>query len=365
MWQPNGAAVQEADGGADPPGRAIAVAVTGLFVLGVLYTLYFARVVVLPVVLASLLSFILSPIVRWLRRRGLPDAVGALAVLAVLSSASIYGAYTLSAPAIEWLDTAPQAFRRIEDRLRFVRSTVAEVTETTDRMEKLAGVSDDDTRVVTVRGKRLSEILFAGTWNFIAAMGIVLILAYFFLASGDLFLRKLVRAVPRLSDKKRAVEIARSIEDSVSAYLFTVSLINAGLGLAVGAALWWAGMPNPVLWGVVAAMANFVPYVGQVVAIAFVAAVAVLSFDSLGQALVPPALYFVFNTVEAYLVTPVILSRRFTLNPVTVLLGLLFWGWIWGIPGALLAVPLLVTFKILCDNLKALQPIGELLGGRE
>lgn len=361
----DGFAIASVESAPAPQPRGGRGALIGLFVLAVLYTLHFARVLIEPIVLAALLSFLLAPVVRLLRRVGVPEGLGALAVLLVITVGCVYSAYTLSAPAAEWLDAAPNAFNRLESRLRSIKNTVAEVTETTARVEKLAGVAEDGPHVVTVRGKRLGEILLGEVWNFMALLGIVLVLAYFLLASGDLFLRKLVRAVPRFSDKKRAVEIARAIEESVSAYLLAVSLINAGLGVAVGTTLWLVGMPNPVLWGVVAMVANFIPYLGAATAITFVGAVAVISFDSLGQALVPPALYLFLNTVEAYIVTPLILSRRFTLNPVAVLLGLLFWGWIWGIPGALLAVPLLVSFKILCDHLESLHAIGDLLGGKE
>ena len=190
----------------------------------------------------------------------------------------------------------------------------------------------------------------------------MIVLLYFLLASGDLFLRKLVRVLPRLSDKKRAIEIARQTEGHISTYLSTVTLINIALGLIVGVAMHLVGMPNAILWGVMAGLLNFIPYLGALATAGILAIVSVLTFDSLGRALVAPLLYLAINTVEGYLVTPMLLGRRLTLNPVVIFLGIILWGWLWGIPGALLAVPILATFKIFCDQIEPLAPIGEFLG---
>ena len=180
--------------------------------------------------------------------------------------------------------------------------------------------------------------------------------------------RRLPERVRGGFDGERAAQILAvvgNVNAAIASYLRVK--VRASLVLAVPATLvlWVFGVRFALMWGVLTFIANFIPYLGAATAITFVGAVAVISFDSLGQALVPPALYLFLNTVEAYIVTPLILSRHFTLNPVAVLLGLLFWGWIWGIPGALLAVPLLVSFKILCDHLESLHAIGDLLGGKE
>ena len=203
----------------------------------------------------------------------------------------------------------------------------------------------------------IAGALLSSTQSVLAGAVVMLILLYFLLASGDLFLRKLVRVLPKLSDKKRAIEIARQTERHVSTYLATVTLINMGLGLAVALAMKLVGMPNPVLWGVTAGLLNYIPYLGPIVTAGVLTLVAVLSFDELGRALIVPALYMVINGLEGYLVTPTLLGRRLTLNPVVIFTGLIFWGWLWGIPGALLAVPILATFKIFCDHIPPLAPI--------
>ncbi|MDX2165777.1 MAG: AI-2E family transporter [Deltaproteobacteria bacterium] len=347
---------------APPPAPSpSSVALIGLFVLAVLYTLYLARVLVLPIVLAIITSFILAPIVRGLRRARIPDGVGAALVLAALAAAVAWGVYTLSGPATTWVQAAPQALRRIEAKVRIVKDAVQDLGQATSRVEQLTTVGEAPT-VVAVQGPGLGELLLFGTWNVVAAAGLVLILAYFLLASGDLFLRKLVGVLPRLRDRKVAVAMSREIQESVSAYLFTVSLINAGFGVAVGASMWAIGMPNPLLWGALAAVLNFVPFIGPLAGIGIVFAAAMLTFDSLGAALAAPGAYLAWHILEGSFLTPLILSRRFTLNPVVVILGLIFWGWIWGIAGALLAMPLLVTLKILCDHIPSLAVLGEFLG---
>jgi predicted PurR-regulated permease PerM len=191
----------------------------------------------------------------------------------------------------------------------------------------------------------------------------VVVLLYFLLASGDLFLRKLVRVLPHPEDKKRAVEIARRLRQDISIYLRTITLINIGLGVAEGTAMHLLGMPNPMLWGVMATVFNFVPYLGAMAGIVVIAAVATLSFETPAQYILPPIVYFLLTALEGYFITPVIVGRRLTLNPVVILMGLFLWGWIWGIPGAVLAVPMLASFKIVCDHIPPLTPVGEFLGG--
>ncbi len=340
----------------------LSVAIVGLFVLALLYTLYVARALVLPIVLAVLLSFILWPIVRLLRTLRIPEGVGALIVVVGLASVIAYGAYALSGPAASWLAAAPQALQRIEVRLRTVRETVADMQETTTRVEQMANVGGDPKPVVAVQqGSSLSSLVIASTGQVLANFGVVLVLAYFLLASGDLFLNKCLHVMPTRRDRKMLLDMARQLQNHISGYLFTVSVINAGLGVAVAIVMALYGLPNALLWGALAAAFNFVPYIGAAVGIVCVAAASLITFNTLGHALAPPATYLALTTVEAYLVTPAVLSHRFTLNPVVVLVGLLFWGWIWGIPGALIAVPMLMTMKIVCDYVPSLSTLGEFL----
>jgi predicted PurR-regulated permease PerM len=226
----------------------------------------------------------------------------------------------------------------------------------------MATVGGNEKQVVAVQqGPSLSSLLLASTWELLAGFGVILVLAYFLLASGDLFLRKFLHALPTRRDRQMLLKMARELQDHISGYLFTVTLINAGVGVGVAIAMAIYGLPNALLWGALAASFNFVPYIGAGVGIVCVAAASLITFDTLGQALAPPATYLALTTVEAYVVTPAVLSHRFTLNPVVVLVGLLFWGWLWGIPGALIGMPLLMTMKIVCDYVPSLSTLGEFM----
>ncbi|MGH7703087.1 MAG: AI-2E family transporter [Gemmatimonadales bacterium] len=337
---------------------------SGLFLLGLLYTLRFARPFLVPVVLALLLSFLLRPSVRWLRRIRIPEAVGAALVLCILLGAAGTAIYQLSDPAANWVSKAPQSLRKIEAKVRRLRRPVEEVSKTAEQVERITDVSGggDRTPEVQLKGPSLRDAVFGGTQTFLTGAAFVLILLYFLLASGDMFLRKLIKVLPRPEDRERAIQIARATQDQISNYLYTVTLIYAGLGVAVGMATWLLGVPNPMLWGVMAGMLCFVPYVGPLAGIAMLTLVSMLIFDDLGRALLVPGVYVALAVLEGSFVTPFILGRRLILNPVAVFLGLSFWWWMWGIPGAILAVPMMAVFKIVCDNSESLAPMGEFLG---
>jgi predicted PurR-regulated permease PerM len=189
----------------------------------------------------------------------------------------------------------------------------------------------------------------------------MLILLYFLLAYDGVFLGKLIKLLPTLSDKKRAVLIAHEIEAQISRYLFTVTLINLCLGTAVGTAVGLLGLPNPMMWGALVAGLNFVPYLGALTGIILMTLGAALSFSSLSYALIFPGVYFLLATLEGNFITPFVMGRSLTLNPVLVLLSLMFWGWMWGIAGILLAVPILATFKIFCSHIEQMEPLAEFI----
>jgi len=314
-----------------------------------------------------LLNLLLAPVVRGLRRYlRLPTGVGAALVLLLgvgIVAGTIYG---LSGPTTRWLDELPIAMVNLRLKLEQLRQPVAEVQEAAKRVENLAqgqpDPGEEEPVEVAVAGPGLPEMILGGAVTFVTGSVVMVALLFFLLASGDTLLRQAVSIAPRLSDKRRVVEIARDTEDDISYYLLTVSLINAGLGVAVGTAMYVLGMPNALLWGVMAGIFNFVPFLGAVVGIGIVGLVALLTFDQLWSILLPPLSYLFLTSFEAQFVTPALLARRLTLNPVAVFLALIVWTWLWGIAGALLAVPLLATFKICCDHIEPLQPIGTMLG---
>lgn len=339
------------------------VALTGMFVLAAFYTFYFARAFILPIVLALLANFLLSPVVRGLKRLRVPEPLGAGLVLVALLGSLGWGAYELSGPAYQWAEKAPSSLRKLERQLRGLKKPVETMSQATEQVERMTKVDGAATpRKVEVQSQTLGERVFQGATEIVAGAVVTIILLFFLLASGDLFLRKLIRVLPTLEDKKRAVEIARRIERDISTYLSTITAINIALGAALWGALTWLEVPNPLLWGVMAALLNYIPYLGAIVVMAVLTAIGFLTFDEVGRALLVPGSFVVLNLLEAYLVTPMVLGRRLTLNPVVIFLGLTFWGWLWGVAGALLAVPIMVVFKIFCDHSEPLAPIGEFMG---
>jgi predicted PurR-regulated permease PerM len=336
------------------------IALTGLFILAVFYTIYFMRSILLPIVLALLLSYLLRPIVRGLAKLKIPLPVGAALILIGLLALVGYGISTLATPAVGWLQKAPTGLAELQHKLLPVKKSVAQVTQATGEIEKLAS-ANAEIKTVEVKRHPITEMLFMRTPEFIASAVLLLILLYFLLMYDQTFIAKLVKLLPTLSDKKTAVGIAHDIESQVSRYLLTITSINACLGVAVGTAVGLLGLANPVMWGVMVALLNFVPYLGALTGIICMTIGAVLSFDSLGYALFFPAVYLAFGVLEGSFITPWVMGRSLTLNPVIILLSLTFWGWMWGIVGIILAVPILAAFKIFCAHIKPMEPLAEFL----
>ena len=336
------------------------IALTGLFILAVFYTIYFMRSVLLPIVLGLLLSYLLRPIVRALARLRIPLPVGAAFILLGLFAIVSYGISALVTPAVGWVQKAPKGLTELQHKLLPVKKSVAQVTQATGEIEKLASTNADG-KTVEVKQHPISEMFFVRTPELIADAVLLTILLYFMLVYDQVFIAKLVKLLPTLSDKKMAVAIAHDIESQISRYLFTITAINASLGAAVGIAVGLLGLHNPVMWGVMVAVLNFVPYLGALTGIICMTIGAVLSFNSLGYALIFPGVYLAFGTLEGSFITPWVMGRSLSLNPVIILLSLMFCGWLWGIVGVILAVPILAAFKIFCAQVKPMEPLAEFL----
>jgi predicted PurR-regulated permease PerM len=337
------------------------VALTGLFILAVFYTIYFLRAVLLPIVLAWLLSYLLRPIVRTLSRIKIPPMLGAALILLALLSIVTLGVSALAAPAAGWLAKAPSGLEELQHKLMPMKRSIAQVAKAGGAIEKLATPDSSSGAAVEVQRHPITETLYLHTPEFISSMILLVILLFFLLAYDGVFIGKLIKLLPSFSDKKRAVSIAQDIESQVSRYLFTVTMINCCLGIAVGTTVGLLGLPNPVMWGVMVAVLNFVPYLGALTGIICMTIGAILSFDSLGYALIFPAVYLGFGALEGNFITPWVMGRSLTLNPVLILLSLVFWGWMWGIAGVIIAVPILAAFKMFCAHIKPMEPLAEFL----
>ncbi len=338
----------------------------GIFMFMAVYALYFGREFFMPVVLAFLLALMLTPIVRFLRKRGVPEVLSAtlLVVLSVLGIAT--AGYFLSGPIVQLVNEAPEIGRRVTERLSELRHPFEKFMEVSQQVEKVAETTQEPgvQKVVMAQPGILSQaagnLLSAGT-----TAAITFVLSLFLLASGTMFYEKTIQSFARLSEKKRALRLVHDVEREISRYLLTVALINAGLGAAIALGLWALGMPNPLVWGVAAAALNFLPYVGALATILLVGAIALISFDTLSYAMLAPAYVILCNVIEGQIVTPLIVGRRLEINAVAIFIAVAFWSWLWGFIGALIAVPILVVIKVFCDHFESWRHVGNFLSAQQ
>ena len=337
-------------------------ATVGLFILACLYTVVFARPFLLPLTVGLMLYFLLIPVVRALKLLRVPEPVAATLVVATLLAGLALAVYALSWPASEWIAKAPESLHRIEDRAQKVLRPIRRLTQTAEQMERITTVESRPQPEVKVSEPGLGETVFGGMQAFLAGTVVVFTLLFFLLASGDRVTARLAGMLPRLQDRRRAAEIAREIEKHVSAYLYVTTLVNLGFGAVVTGTMLLMGMPNAVLWGVLAGVTSFVPYLGGLLCTVLLGMAAVLAFPDWQSALLVPLVFAVLDTVKGYVVAPLLTGRHLTLNTPVLFVGLLFWWWVWGVAGALLAVPILSILKIVCERIPAWRPLAEFLG---
>jgi len=332
--------------------RLSSAASVGLLIFVCIFGIYAAKPVLLPVIFAILLSFILRPIHSLLLRLRLPRVLAAALLLFGLAAGAVYLSLALAPAVVNWLDRLPRNMYRIETKLRELRAPMTALTEMAQRVDELASGEEETTEeAATPRQERVSDQVWAGVRATGGYAVVVFILLFFILAFGGTIHRK-------LAQDEELADYLDEIGRSISAYLFTITIINTCLGVAIGAAMYMLGMPNPVLWGFVAAALNFVPFLGAVAGTVLISFVAFLTFDSLWEVLRVPLAYYGLTVLEGSFLTPMILGRRFTINPIVIFVWLLFWGWLWGLPGALIAVPLLMAFKISCEHIGPLAWIS-------
>ena len=337
------------------------------FLLAAFTATYFARDVLLPIVLAILLTLTLRPLVRGLQRIGIPPGFSAVLLMLAIGLGFAIAGYFLSGPIGEMAARAPQIGSEVQSKLaglmdRF--ASIQEVGKQVTEMADAAGATDGEEKVeVVVDQSGLIPEAVGSVASITSSLVAAMILTLFLLASGDFYHRRIVEASPKLHDKKRALTIVRDVEKQISRYLAAITMINAGLGLAIGVALWILGLPMPHVWGTLAFLLNFMPFIGAIIGTAAVGAFALVSFDSVPYALLAPLSYFALTTIEGNFVTPMLVGRRLELNIVSVFVTVAFWIWLWGVPGAVLAVPFLVVVKAICDNVPSLKAFGSFLSG--
>lgn len=333
----------------------------GLLILHVFVALYFARDIVMPIVLGFLIALSLSPVSRGLARMGIPAPVTAVALIATTGAVAFTVLFTLGDQVTEWLEKGPSLIERVSERLAGLAESVEAVRNATEQVEGIAENNAYGVQKVQVQEPGLIVSAFNNLAGTSTSIAVALVLAMFLLSSGTLFYEKLINSFASMSGKKAALRSVYNVERSISRYLFTITVINACLGLSVGMAVALIGLPYAILWGFVAFSFNFLPFLGTVVGTALIAAVSLVTFDDIGYAMLAPAAYLALGTLEGQFMTPMIVGRSLKINTVSVFLAVIFWAWLWGIPGALLAVPILVVIKVSCDSVKSLHGVSEFL----
>ena len=345
------------------PSDINAVFLGGLFLLAMLAACYVAAEIVLPIVLAFVLSLVLQPAMRVLERVYLPRGVAALLVILVLFGTLGGLGTALSGPATSWAEKLPTGIPKLQERLSFLSRPIAAFQKFADQAQGLAQGNQPKAVPVAVQGSALSDRLLTSTRSLASGLLETVLVLFFLLVSGDTFLRRLVEILPRFKNKRQAVDISQQIERDVSAYLFTITIMNLAVGVATGAVMALCGMGDPVLWGTIAFVLNYIPILGPMTGVVVFLLAGLLSINSLWVAFLPAGLYLLIHFVEGETVTPILLARRFTINPVLVILSLVFWYWMWGVPGAILSTPMLAITKIICDRIRPLMAFGHFMEG--
>ncbi|WP_417804060.1 AI-2E family transporter [Thalassospira lucentensis] len=344
--------------------RARTISVIGTFAVVVIGCLHIAKAIVLPIILAFLVSLVFSPVVRTGARFRIPRVLTAFTIVLGLTASAFAAVYGLSGPVSGWIDEAPQIERQL--RLRFadlsepldkLRDAQKQVADATDQSS-----TDEDVQKVIVTEPSMISQAAQGAPGIMTGIGLMLVLVLFLLTSGDLIYQKFVRALPTFGDRRKGLHIAHDVEREVSHYLATITAINIILGIVIGFFMAILDMPNPFLWGIAAMVLNFVPILGALCGVIIVGVVALVSVQTTGEALIPPAVYLACTVIEGQLITPALVGNRLRINSIAIILAIAFWGWLWGVVGVLVAVPLLIVTSVIANHVEGLGALRELLG---
>lgn len=334
-----------------------------IFVLVLLTVIHAASDIVIPIVLAFVLKLVLQPVMRFLRKLHLPRMFASGIIIAALVSGIIGLGTVLSGPATSWGEKLPESYPQLQERLNFLRKPVEKTQKILVKAEDITKGSGPKVMAVSMPGTRLSDKIFTGTQALASGLFTTMLVLFFLLAHGDTFLRRLVEILPRFSDKRQAVDISQQIEQDISSYLLTITIMNACVGIATALVMRIFGVDDPLLWGTLAFLLNYVPIIGPIIGIILFLLVGLLVIDDFWTAFLPATWYFIIHLIEGSAITPILVAKRFTLNPVLVILSLVFWYWMWGVAGAILAMPMLAITKIICDRIPRLAAFGHFLAG--
>lgn len=336
--------------------------------------LVFAQALFVPIVIGIFLSYMLEPAVALLVRGHVPRIVGATLVFIVAIAFLTGTAYSLRHQATAALDELPGAVAQlridVQTRMKSKPRPVTKVEQAAAELRQLSG----EPKPKTAPGKsttmphlfQVPDDLWTSSipiTELVTDIVVIVVLTYYLLLAGDFFRRRLIEiAGPTFSDKKITLQILEEISAQIERYVFVRGLITVIIGVLTGVFLWMIGLPKPALWGAIAGVLNIVPYIGSASVAVAVALAGLLEFDTIPMMLASGGIVVGVASLEAYVLTPWLMSRAGAMNPAAVFVGLIFWGWVWGVPGLLLSVPMLMVTKAICEHVEALQPISALLG---
>ncbi|NNL88679.1 MAG: AI-2E family transporter [Marinicaulis sp.] len=325
--------------------------------------LYLARPVLIPITVAFVLSVMLAPASEWLRRRSVPGGFRALIVVMLSFGLFIGALYLVVRPGAAWIERLPDVIEEAQAKLTGVQQAVGKVQDVSEQVKEITDLGTvGESATLTVEGPALGDSLVASAQTIIVQIIFTAVLTYFFLASRQDFRKKLMLLRLDYSGMLQIGRLMRTIEDKVGAYMLTMLIINLGLGVTTAAAMWAIGMPSPLVWGGLAAVLNFVPYIGPFILTVLLGITGLVNFETAIGVAAAPSIYVALNFIESNFVTPTLIGVRLTISPLAVILNVSFWTWLWGPAGAIISIPVLVIFKTVCDNFESLKPVGLLIG---
>ncbi|WP_295870997.1 AI-2E family transporter [uncultured Zhongshania sp.] len=338
-----------------------------LAILAVLYTLQVARDVMLPITLALIFALLLAPAVSRLQRIGVPRSIGATIIMAIGLSAIGGGVYALASPASDWLQRVPEAVDVLRDQLNDVNTDKGSVDAASRSIDSLANefssnASDPQITQVVIADAGWRTELGEIAKNFGVYGTLSIILLFFLLTSGEALMKRFIHSLPTQRDKAVVTRIAELAQTQMSRYLMTITAVNIAVGAITALGLWLAGFPDPALWGAVASLLRYIPYLGVSITIILFTIVSAVSYSNPAAILAAPLSYGLFTAFTGQFIDPFVHGLRFSLNPIVVFLWIFFWGWLWGAPGVLLAVPLLTLFQVVCQHTERLLPVAHIIG---
>ncbi|GGE69007.1 AI-2E family transporter [Streptosporangium jomthongense] len=341
----------------------------GLFILGVLYTLYLAHQIILPMVLALLTSLLLSPLAtRMCTGLRIPRVVSSLILVLLLLAAIAGVSMAVATPALEWAGKAPEGISRLLVGESELKRQISKVTESAQKVEQsVSELSEGDGK--KTRPEPTTVVLQTESWraqlmskarNGIAGLALAMALTYFLLVSGDRLVLNFVRQLPG-SHRRTVLRITRDSQQQIAQYLGVLGISNTFVGISTGLMAWAIGMPDPAVWGLVAGLARFIPYLGVILTILLLAVVSAVSLDTFWMMAIAPVGYLALTTMVGFFIEPWIHGFRMAINPVIIFVSIFFWGWLWGPVGVLLAVPLMTVIQVVLKQIPRLHPVYKVI----